>query len=144
MIVERGDSVLIENPSYAGALAALKPLGPNLLAVDTDQFGLVPSKLRQILENHKGAPPKFLYTVPNGSNPTGASLTLERKKEIYQLAQEYDFIIVEDDAYYYLQVKLVYFSFFLVNNPIFELFFFLSFSSKKGPQPFYLWMLMDV
>jgi kynurenine/2-aminoadipate aminotransferase len=105
MMVERGDSVLIENPSYAGALAALKPLGPNLLAVDTDQFGLVPSKLRQILENHKGAPPKFLYTVPNGSNPTGASLTLERKKEIYQLAQEYDFIIVEDDAYYYLQFQ---------------------------------------
>jgi aspartate/tyrosine/aromatic aminotransferase len=52
--------------------------------------------------------PKLLYCVPNCGNPTGASLTLERKKQIYQLAREYKFIIVEDDPYFFLKTKVGY------------------------------------
>ena len=53
----------------------------------------------------EGAPkPKLLYTIPTGQNPTGSSLNAERKKEIYRIAQKHDFLIIEDEPYYFLQV----------------------------------------
>ena len=71
----------------------LRPLGCRILPVKTDHNGLIPSSLREALSQWTpGAPddqqnpvPKILYTVPNGVNPTGASLTLERKQEIYEV-----------------------------------------------------------
>ncbi|XP_071975962.1 kynurenine/alpha-aminoadipate aminotransferase, mitochondrial-like isoform X4 [Engystomops pustulosus] len=111
MLVNPGDNVLIDTPTYSGTLAAVKPLGCNLIGVPTDQHGIVPQALKEILSRWKpedvSVPekksPKILYTIPNGGNPTGASLTTERKIEIYKIAQEYDLIIVEDDPYYFLQ-----------------------------------------
>lgn len=50
---------------------------------------------------------QFLYCVPNGDNPTGAQYTIERKRAIYRLAREYNFLIIEDDAYFFLQDKVV-------------------------------------
>ncbi|XP_069832699.1 kynurenine/alpha-aminoadipate aminotransferase, mitochondrial isoform X3 [Dendropsophus ebraccatus] len=111
MLVSPGDNVLIDAPTYSGTLAAIKPLGCNLIGVPTDQHGIIPRALKDILSNwapedvhipEKNSP-KILYTIPNGGNPTGASLTTERKVEIYKIAQEYDLIIVEDDPYYFLQ-----------------------------------------
>ncbi|KAM4710266.1 kynurenine/alpha-aminoadipate aminotransferase, mitochondrial isoform 2-T2 [Discoglossus pictus] len=111
MLVNPGDNVLLDSPTYSGTLAALKPLGCNLIGVPTDQHGIIPQALKDILSKWKPEDvtkperkaPKLLYTIPNGGNPTGASLTTERKMEIYQLAQEYDFLIIEDDPYYFLQ-----------------------------------------
>ncbi|OCT99631.1 uncharacterized protein LOC398787 isoform X1 [Xenopus laevis] len=111
MLVSPGDNVLLDAPTYAGTIAALKPLGCNLIGVPTDKHGMIPQALKDILSKWRpedaATPdkknPKFLYTIPNGCNPTGATLTTERKIEIYQLAQEYDLIIIEDDPYYFLQ-----------------------------------------
>ncbi|XP_063776703.1 kynurenine/alpha-aminoadipate aminotransferase, mitochondrial isoform X2 [Pseudophryne corroboree] len=108
MLVNPEDNVLLDAPTYSGTLAAVKPMGCNLIGVPTDQHGIIPQALRDILSRwHPGRPeknpPKILYTIPNGGNPTGASLTTDRKREIYQLAREYDLIIVEDDPYYFLQ-----------------------------------------
>uniref|UniRef100_F6ZL38 Kynurenine/alpha-aminoadipate aminotransferase, mitochondrial n=1 Tax=Xenopus tropicalis TaxID=8364 RepID=F6ZL38_XENTR len=111
MLVSPGDNVLLDAPTYSGTIAALKPLGCNLIGVPTDQHGIVPQALKDILSKwspeDSGKPekknPKLLYTIPNGGNPTGASLSTERKIEIYQLAQQYDLIIIEDDPYYFLQ-----------------------------------------
>ena len=71
----------------------LRPLGCKLLPVTTDASGMRPDSLAQVLSSWKPADarntnsdiPKVLYTVPNGGNPTGASLTLERKQEIYKV-----------------------------------------------------------
>lgn len=52
--------------------------------------------------------PKVLYTCPNGGNPTGSSLTTERKRKIYEIAQKYNLIILEDDPYFYLSFGKVY------------------------------------
>ena len=49
---------------------------------------------------------QYLYCVPNSDNPTGCKYTLERKREIYRLAREYNFLIIEDDAYYFLERKV--------------------------------------
>ncbi|XP_053559803.1 kynurenine/alpha-aminoadipate aminotransferase, mitochondrial isoform X2 [Bombina bombina] len=111
MLVSPGDNVLLDAPTYSGTLAALKPLGCNLISVPSDQHGIIPQALKDVLSRWRPEDatkpeskcPKFLYTIPNGGNPTGASLTAERKTKIYQLAQEYDFLIIEDDPYYFLQ-----------------------------------------
>jgi len=111
MLIERGDNVLVESPTYSGALAALNPLGCNLIGIETDRNGLIPESLESRLEDVKknlqkygnGKPPKVLYTIPTGSNPTGGSLTLDRKRAVYSIAQKNNLIILEDDPYYYLQ-----------------------------------------
>ncbi|XP_057576244.1 kynurenine/alpha-aminoadipate aminotransferase, mitochondrial-like isoform X2 [Hippopotamus amphibius kiboko] len=92
-------------------LCKVQPLGCNIINVSSDEQGIIPDSLREILskwkpedsKNPKKNTPKFLYTVPNGNNPTGNSLTTNRKKEIYELAREYDFLIIEDDPYYFMQ-----------------------------------------
>uniref|UniRef100_A0A8D0DL08 Kynurenine/alpha-aminoadipate aminotransferase, mitochondrial n=1 Tax=Salvator merianae TaxID=96440 RepID=A0A8D0DL08_SALMN len=111
MLVNPGDSILLEEPNFPGTLSALRPLGCNIIRVPTDAHGIIPKALREILSKwkarntHKRKMLKFLYTVPNGSNPSGSSLTTERKKEIYKLAQEYNFLIIEDDPYYFLHYE---------------------------------------
>ncbi|XP_033738689.1 kynurenine/alpha-aminoadipate aminotransferase, mitochondrial-like [Pecten maximus] len=106
-----GDNILIENPAYPSPGIILKPRGCNMIPVDSDAGGMDPDNLRHVLsrwspEDAKDPSsdiPKLLYCVPTGGNPTGSGLTLERKQEIYRLAQEYDLMILEDDPYYYIQ-----------------------------------------
>ncbi|XP_051924901.1 kynurenine/alpha-aminoadipate aminotransferase, mitochondrial [Hippocampus zosterae] len=106
MLVSPGDDVLLDSPTYPGTLAALQPLGCNIVAVASDRHGMIPAALEEVLSRWDPSDsrrPKVLYTIPNGGNPSGASLTASRKKEIYQLARLYDLLIVEDDPYYFLQ-----------------------------------------
>uniref|UniRef100_A0A8C9Z013 Kynurenine/alpha-aminoadipate aminotransferase, mitochondrial n=1 Tax=Sander lucioperca TaxID=283035 RepID=A0A8C9Z013_SANLU len=111
MLVNPGDNVLLDAPTYSGTLAALQPLGCNLINVPSDQHGMIPAALKEVLsrwdpsEVHKpsSTAPKILYTIPNGGNPTGASMTAQRKQEVYELARQYDMLIIEDDPYFFLQ-----------------------------------------
>ena len=105
MLIEKDDPVLCESYTYSGSLSTLNPLECKLVGVDTDAHGLIPSALQKRLADLKHSPrkPKVLYTIPTGSNPTGGSMSLERKREVYRLAQEHNLIILEDDPYYYLQ-----------------------------------------
>ncbi|XP_053258818.1 kynurenine/alpha-aminoadipate aminotransferase, mitochondrial isoform X2 [Podarcis raffonei] len=113
MLINPGDTVLLDAPTYPGTLAALRPLGCNIVNVPSDQHGIIPKALKEVLsrwspedaKKPNSSLPKFLYTIPNGGNPTGASLTTDRKKDIYQLARQYDFLIIEDDPYYFLQFE---------------------------------------
>ncbi|CAB1345400.1 unnamed protein product, partial [Coregonus sp. 'balchen'] len=89
----------------------LQPLGCNLINVPSDQHGMIPGGLKEVLSRwdpadvHKphSPAPRVLYTIPNGGNPTRASMTTQRKREIYELARQYDLLINEDDPYYFLQ-----------------------------------------
>eukprot|EP00004_Rigifila_ramosa_P022833 TRINITY_DN6322_c0_g1_i1.p1 TRINITY_DN6322_c0_g1~~TRINITY_DN6322_c0_g1_i1.p1 ORF type:complete len:422 (+),score=92.16 TRINITY_DN6322_c0_g1_i1:3-1268(+) len=101
MLLDRGSTLLCEEPSYAGALAALRPRGIKTVGIRTDGQGLVPEALQQYLETHRGEA-RVLYVIPNGQNPAGSSLPLVRKQRIYQLAQQHNLIILEDDPYYFL------------------------------------------
>ncbi|KAL8607183.1 hypothetical protein ACOMHN_009577 [Nucella lapillus] len=120
--VERGQNVLLEAPTYSGALAAVKPLGANILGVRSDGDGLSPAHLAQVLSRWPASDarsdgesnvPRLLYLIPNGGNPTGAGLTLERKKEIYRLSRAHDLLILEDDPYFFLQFNQPYVPSFL-------------------------------
>lgn len=78
---------------FCSSYQQLRPLGCNIINVPSDQHGIIPKALKEILstwssedvKNRSHHLPKFLYTIPNGCNPTGNSLTTERKKEIYQV-----------------------------------------------------------
>ena len=105
-LLDEQDHVLVENPTYSGALAALRPIGCRVTGVDTDHDGLIPSALQRTLEVARAdssvPTPKVLYTVPTGHNPAGSTIPLERRKDVYALAQEHDLVIVEDDPYWFL------------------------------------------
>ncbi|KAF9037710.1 PLP-dependent transferase [Panaeolus papilionaceus] len=103
-LLNDGDAVLVESPVYAGVIPMFSSLHCEQIEVETDANGILSSSLRSILEQWPaGKPkPKVLYTVPYGCNPTGMTATLERRKEVLKLAREHNFLILEDDPYYYL------------------------------------------
>ncbi|XP_052255800.1 kynurenine/alpha-aminoadipate aminotransferase, mitochondrial-like [Dreissena polymorpha] len=115
-MVSPGDKVLVETPVYSGTLAILKPMDCDLLPVRSDSNGLDPSDLEKTMskwnlsdvKDKNSDIPKLLYIIPNGGNPTGHGLTLNRKKAIYEIARKYDLLILEDDPYYYLQFNEPY------------------------------------
>lgn len=102
----RGDTILAEAHSFSSSLSAAEAQGVNVFPVPIDENGIIPQKLEEILDNWTpGAPkPKLLYTIPTGQNPTGTSLADGRKEEIYLIAQKHDFLIIEDEPYYFLQM----------------------------------------
>ncbi|XP_059501024.1 kynurenine/alpha-aminoadipate aminotransferase, mitochondrial isoform X2 [Stegostoma tigrinum] len=113
MLLAPGDFILLDTPTYPGTLAALRPLGCNILSIASDKHGLIPESLSDILskwapeeaKNPESDIPRILYTIPNGGNPTGVSMTADRKQKVYQIARKYDLLIIEDDPYYFLQFE---------------------------------------
>lgn len=99
----RGDSILVEEFAFTSALETAHANGTTAIGVKMDLEGIIPEALEEQLANWVGPLPKLLYTVPTGQNPTGSSLSAERREKVYQIASKYDFIIVEDEPYYYLQ-----------------------------------------
>ncbi|MEN9937657.1 MAG: hypothetical protein RLZZ387_4236 [Chloroflexota bacterium] len=101
VLVEPGDTVLIEGPSFMGAVRYFSAAGARLVTVPTDGEGLVVDALEEILHEHRarGVRPKFIYTIPTYQNPTGTLMPLERRKRLVALAAEYGVVVVEDDAY---------------------------------------------
>ncbi|KAJ7816169.1 pyridoxal phosphate-dependent transferase [Mycena leptocephala] len=103
-LIDDGDYVLVETPSYCGVLGFLAALPCSLVEVNADSQGLNPAHLESILSSwetrHPGKPyPKILYTNPTGSNPTGSYIPEHRKIEILRLAKKYNFLLLEDDPY---------------------------------------------
>ncbi|EIW57619.1 PLP-dependent transferase [Trametes versicolor FP-101664 SS1] len=103
-LVNPGDAVLVESPVYAGILPTFESLNCEFVAVPTDSQGINAASLRSTLEAWPASKPKpkVLYTVPYGGNPTGMTASKERRQEVLALAREHNFLILEDDPYYYL------------------------------------------
>jgi 2-aminoadipate transaminase len=100
--INPGDTVLTEELTYSGTLGLLRHLNANLVGVPIDYTdGMNMEALEAILKDlrAKHIRPKLIYTTPNHQNPTGAILSLERRKRLLALANEYDTLIVEDDCY---------------------------------------------
>src|SRR4051794_33786810 len=95
--LDRGDDVVIEAPTYLGAIMAFRSFEANVHAVPLDDDGLDVDALASLLEG--GLRPKLLYTIPDHQNPAGLTLSLERRKALVELARRHGFLIVEDVAY---------------------------------------------
>lgn len=98
ILLDPGDHVVLENPSYLGAIQAFDAYQARYVAVDTDDDGMVPESLERVLERADPFP-KFLYLVPNFQNPTGRTLAHERRERVVRICEHFDLPIVEDDPY---------------------------------------------
>lgn len=110
MFCNRGDWMLAEASTYPGTLMASRAQGLNVQGIEMDGDGLVPEDLDDKLRNwdsSRGRRPFILYTIPSGQNPTGITQSTERKKAIYQIAERYDLLILEDDPYFFLRLDKI-------------------------------------
>ncbi len=96
-LLDEGDAVAVEGPTYLGAIMGFKDYGANLTGVPMDADGLDVDWLRERIE--RGFRPKLLYTIPEFQNPSGRTLTLERRHALIELCRAYGILIVEDVAY---------------------------------------------
>jgi 2-aminoadipate transaminase len=94
--------VAVEAPTYMEALEIFQNYTKQIISIPIDEEGLQTEQLEAILQERKEASlplPRLLYTIPTFHNPTGTTLSLERRKHLIALSVEYDFVILEDDAY---------------------------------------------
>ncbi len=96
ILISKGDQVAVEAPTYLGAIQAFNPNQPEYVSMDTDDDGLIPESLEDVLQNHEI---KFIYLVPTFQNPTGRTIPLERRQAIARIVQKYNALVVEDDPY---------------------------------------------
>ncbi|MCJ1378163.1 Aromatic/aminoadipate aminotransferase 1 [Xylographa soralifera] len=110
MFTTRGEYILSEEYTFATAVETAAPMGVRVIGVAMDAQGMLATSLNEILstwdEAARGAKkPWLLYTVPTGGNPTGATQSEQRRREIYRVAQKHDLYILEDEPYYFLQMQ---------------------------------------
>lgn len=100
-LLDPGDVVLVELPTYIGASSSFHAAQAQLVGVAQDDEGIVPESLRATVEKlaAEGKRIKLLYTIPNFQNPSGRLMTQERRARVLELAGEFDFLVIEDDPY---------------------------------------------
>jgi 2-aminoadipate transaminase len=96
-LIDPGDVVVVESPTYLGAIMAFRGYQADVRGVDLDDSGLRVDQLRALLAD--GVRPKIVYTIPDFQNPTGLSMSAPRRAELAALARRYGFLIIEDIAY---------------------------------------------
>ena len=97
LVLDPGDVVITENPTFLGALIAFNPCQPAYAAVRTDDNGMDTDDLERVLAANPRA--KLIYTVPDFQNPTGVTLSLERRRRLVELANRHDVLVLEDSPY---------------------------------------------
>lgn len=97
MFINKGDRVIVENPTYLTALSPFKSYGAQPVTVDTDDDGIIIEDLIHCIETHENI--KFIYLIPDFQNPTGRCMSLERRKKLVKIAEKYNIPIIEDAPY---------------------------------------------
>ena len=95
-LLDPGDVVLVELPTYIGGTSSFHARSAELVGVAQDDDGIVPESLAEVAARTK---PKLLYTIPNFQNPSGRLMTQQRRAEVLRIAAEHDFLVIEDDPY---------------------------------------------
>ncbi|WP_429971556.1 PLP-dependent aminotransferase family protein [Fructilactobacillus sp. Tb1] len=97
MLINPGDVVITEDPTYLAAIDVFKSYGAKMVGVPMDEDGIKTDALEAVIKEYPEA--KFIYTIPNFQNPTGRTMAVERRKELVRIANEADLPVVEDDPY---------------------------------------------
>ena len=95
-LIDPGDKVVVENPTFLGNMQAIRLYQAELVPVDSDDDGIKVDELEEVFKKEH---PKMLYIIPTFQNPTGRTLSLERRKKIAALASQYGVVVAEDDPY---------------------------------------------
>lgn len=96
IFIDEGDTVLVESPTFLGALQSFKAYGANLVGVPIDEEGVCVDALERLVQETR---PKFAYLLPNFHNPAGVTMSLERRRAVVAIADRYGVPILEDDPY---------------------------------------------
>ncbi len=96
-LLNKGDKVIVESPSFIGSLNAFRTYECELLGVTVEDDGMSMEGLEETLKNNDGV--KFIYTIPTFQNPTGVTMSLEKRKKMLELASRYNVMILEDNPY---------------------------------------------
>ena len=101
ILLEEGDTVIVEAFSFSGALGNLRRRKVKMIGVEVDHDGMRMDQLARVLEDlrARGVRPKYIYTIPTLQNPTGAVMTMERRWRMLELSEEYGVPIFEDECY---------------------------------------------
>ena len=97
VFVDKGDVILMESPSYLGAINAFKACEPTFMEVPTDEDGMVMEELEKILATTPNV--KMIYVIPDFQNPTGRTWTLERRYKFMEIINKYEIPVIEDNPY---------------------------------------------
>lgn len=97
MFVNPGDTVIVEKPTYLCALDVFRSYGAHIVGVDMDENGMKIDQLEKAVAENPNT--KFIYTIPNFQNPTGRTMSADRRERMIEIADNYDIMIVEDDPY---------------------------------------------
>ena len=97
VLCNEGDTIICEAPSFIGSINAFKSYNVNLVGVELDDDGINIEKLEGTIKANKNT--KLIYLIPNFQNPTGLTMSLEKRKKVYELAEKYDVFILEDNPY---------------------------------------------
>ena len=96
--IDEGDEIIVEAPSYVGALNAFRVFQPQVISVEIEDDGINVDSLQTTLQS-KSVPPKFIYLIPNFQNPAGVTISMEKRKKIAALATDYNVLVIEDNPY---------------------------------------------
>lgn len=95
-LIDPGNCILVESPTFLGALQTMHTYGAKLVGMPSDEQGVIPEQVEQLIIEHK---PKLMYIIPTFQNPSGMTLPLERRKALVELAAKHGVLIAEDDPY---------------------------------------------
>ncbi len=95
-LISPGDKVIVEGPTFLATIQCFRLYGAQLISAPIDGQGVQTDRLEQLIAEHR---PKFVYLIPTFGNPSGATLSLERRRKVLELAVKYQTVVVEDDPY---------------------------------------------
>ena len=95
-VINPGDTILVESPTFLGALQAMRVYRANIVAIPTDECGVIPEAAEELIKKYA---PKIMYIIPTFQNPTGITLSRERRPKLAEMANKYGVILAEDDPY---------------------------------------------
>ena len=98
IFLNKDDVILVESPTYLGAINAFKLCDPKFVEVPTDEKGIIPEELEKVLAEY-GDRVRLMYVIPEFQNPTGITWPMERRKAFMDIVNKYDFPVIEDDPY---------------------------------------------
>ncbi len=96
-LINKGDKIIVESPSFIGSLNAFRTYECELVGVEVESDGMNIDALENALKENDGV--KFIYTIPTFQNPTGTTMSLQKRKRLIELANEYDVLVLEDNPY---------------------------------------------
>ena len=97
IFINPGDIIVCESPTYLGAINAFKAYEPKFVEIDTDKDGMDMDQLEKTLKENDNV--KFIYAIPDFQNPSGKTWSIERRRQLVELANKYDIAIIEDNPY---------------------------------------------